>query len=64
VPALVLASEQFTALAHTLLRSQASPEALAVVLPGNPSYADQIELEKMADVALEEVVKRLKAYPA
>ncbi len=59
-----MASEQFIKLAHTVLRSRSSPESLAVLLPGNPSYAELPELNSLADRALEEVVGKLKAYPA
>lgn len=60
----MLASEQFVTLAHTLLRSRASPTALAVIFPGNPSYADEAQLAKLADQALEEIVARFKVYPS
>ena len=59
-----MASEQFIRLAHTVLRARASPESLAVLLPGNPSYAELAELNLLADRALEEVIGRLKDYPA
>jgi hypothetical protein len=64
VPALLLASEQFVKLAHTVMRAKASPEALVVPLPGNPSYAGNEDLEAQAEVALEELVKRFRDYPA
>ncbi len=64
MPALLLASEQFVKLAHTVLRSKASPEGLVVPLAGNPSYAGNEELEAQAEGALEELVKRFRDYPA
>ena len=59
----MLASEQFGKLARAMLRSHTSPEALAVIIPGNPAYAEPAELEAISDRALEEVTERLKAYP-
>ena len=46
-----------------MLRAKASPEALAVNLPGNPSYASDAELEALAGTALDELVKRFRDYP-
>ncbi len=60
---MVLASEQFVQLAHTVLRAKASEPGLAVIFPGNPSYASLRELEGYADDALEQVVERLRNYP-
>jgi hypothetical protein len=64
VPAFVLASEQFERLAKTLLKSKVGQDTLAVMIPGNPAYAQPEELRKIADEALGEMARRLQAYPA
>lgn len=59
VPAIVIVTEQFEALAKTVMKSQNVPESVAVMIKGNPEFISDDELTKVADGVLEDVVERL-----
>ncbi len=60
-PAVILASEQFAALARQIVRSNQVLESAMVVIPGNPEYVTGEKLTALADRALESSVKQLTA---
>ena len=56
---MVFATEPFLQLLKVTLRARGAPEALAVVLKGNPEYLDPAALAALADKALAAAVHRL-----
>jgi hypothetical protein len=61
MPAVVVATEPFRQLLKVTLRARGAPEALAVVLKGNPERLDPEALAVLADKALDAAVRRLTA---
>lgn len=62
VPAVVIVTEQFEALAKTVMKSQNVPDSVAVMIKGNPELVSDDELMKVADRVLVDVVERLTRY--
>jgi hypothetical protein len=58
----MLASEQFIKLARQLLKTKAHPEDLALLVPGNPAYASDRELESIVDAAIDELQRRFGVH--
>lgn len=56
---MVLATEAFGKLVKVSLSARKAPEALAIVLKGNPEFLDEQRLVDLADKALDEAVRRL-----
>ena len=56
---MVFATEPFEQLLMVMLRAREAPEAIAVVLKGNPEYLEPSALTELADRALDEAVQRL-----
>jgi len=59
MPAIVLATESFEKLLKVVLRARLLPEALAVLIKGNPEYLDKSAQSGLADKVLDEAVHRL-----
>jgi len=55
----VLATEPFVKLLTVMLRARQAPDAIAVVIKGNPEYLDAPAVGPLADRVLDEVVRRL-----
>ncbi|MBI3069191.1 MAG: hypothetical protein HYY79_10055 [Betaproteobacteria bacterium] len=58
---MVLATEAFSKLVKVSLEARRAPEALAIVLKGNPEFLNEERLVDLADKALDETVRRLTA---
>ena len=56
---MVLATEPFVKLLTVMLRARQAPDAIAVVIKGNPEYLDAPAVGPLADRVLDEVVRRL-----
>lgn len=56
---MVLASEQFGQLVKVMLRARGAPDALAIVLPGNPAVLAPDALTAAAEAALDRAAARL-----
>jgi hypothetical protein len=59
VPAIVIATEPFVKLLTVMLRARQAPDALAIVLKGNPETVDPAAIAPLADKVLGEVVRQL-----
>jgi len=55
----VVATEAFRKLLAVALRARRVPDALAIVLKGNPEYLEPAALDALADKLLREAVRRL-----
>jgi hypothetical protein len=58
VPAVVIASEAFVNLLTVMLRARRAPDALAVVVAGNPETLAPARLPALADRVLAEIVRQ------
>lgn len=58
-PAIEVVSEQFAALASSIIRAGKLPASTIVMIPGNPEYVTQEALMGLADRALAEIVDKL-----
>ena len=56
---MVIATEAFRKLLGVTLRARQVPDAMAIVLKGNPEYLEPSALDALADSVLAEVVRRL-----
>ena len=59
MPSLVIATEPFVKLLTVMLRARQAPDALAVVIAGNPETLDPARLPALADRVLGEIVRQL-----
>jgi hypothetical protein len=55
----VVSTEQFNRLALAIMRSQRVPQSIAIEIRGNPEFIDDVELARIADQVIEQVVARL-----
>lgn len=60
LPAVVVATSQFVALAKVMMRARRVPETVAVVIDGNPEFLDEAAFEPLAAEVLEAVLQRLQ----
>lgn len=58
-PAIEVITEQFDALARSIVRANKLPESTLVMIPGNPEFVTKEELTVLADRALAEIVGKL-----
>ena len=63
MPAIVIATEPFVKLLTVMLRARQAPDALAVVLKGNPETVDPAAIAPLADTVLGEIVRQLGGGP-
>ena len=59
LPAVIVVTEQFTTLAHVVMRSQRVPESIAVVIPPDPERLDDAALGRLAERVLLSTIERL-----
>ncbi|MEI8035899.1 MAG: hypothetical protein WCH96_10525 [Betaproteobacteria bacterium] len=59
MPSIVIATEAFTNLLTVMLRARQAPDALAVIVKGNPEVMDAAKMDPLADKVLGEVVRQL-----
>jgi hypothetical protein len=58
----LLASEQFIKLARHLMKAKGRPEEWALLVPGNPAYAGEDELQGIVENAVRELEARFLDY--
>jgi hypothetical protein len=59
---LLLASEQFVKLARQLMKAKGRSEDFVLLVPGNPAYAGEAELQQIVENAIEELASRFLDY--
>ena len=59
LPAVVVVTEQFEALAKVVLKSQQVPDSVAVLVPGNPETISDDELARVSERVLDDAVHKL-----
>jgi hypothetical protein len=60
-PTIEVITEQFDALARSIVRANKLPESTLVMIPGNPEFVSSERLAILADLALAEIVGKLTA---
>ena len=60
LPAVVVATSQFVALAKVMMHARRVPETIAVVIDGNPEFLEETAFEPLAAKVLATVLQRLQ----
>ncbi len=58
MPAIVIATEAFVKLLTVVLRARQAPDALAVVIKGNPEFVEPAQIAPLADRVLADIVRQ------